>query len=77
MPTINEGEQVHVDESTSVSFDTLVGANDSLKVSIQQAKAAILYPPRGLHTIILGKQEQGNLFLLNVCTVLPLIQNLR
>ena len=47
MPTINEGEQVHVDESTSVSFDTLVGANDSLKVSIQQAKAAILYPPRG------------------------------
>ena len=58
MPTINEGEQVHVDESTSVSFDTLVGANDSLKVSIQQAKAAILYPPRGLHTIILGKQEQ-------------------
>ena len=37
VPTINEGEQVHVDESTSVSFDTLVGANDSLKVSIQQA----------------------------------------
>ena len=31
VPTINEGEQVHVDESTSVSFDTLVGANDSLK----------------------------------------------
>ncbi len=34
VPTIN-GEQVHVDASTSVSFDTLVGANDSLKVSIQ------------------------------------------
>ncbi|MUO10973.1 sigma 54-interacting transcriptional regulator [Enterococcus faecalis] len=59
VPTINEGEQVHVDESTSVSFDTLVGANDSLKVSIQQAKAAILYPPRGLHTIIFGKTGTG------------------
>ena len=57
---------------------TLVGANDSLKVSIQQAKAAILYIHQEVCIrLFLGKQEQGNLFLLNVCTVLPLIQNLR
>jgi len=50
---------IHVDDSSKVSFETLVGANDSLKVSIQQAKAAILYPPRGLHTIIFGKTGTG------------------
>jgi transcriptional regulatory protein LevR/transcriptional regulator with AAA-type ATPase domain len=50
---------VHVDDSSEVSFDTLVGAQDSLKMSIQQAKAAILYPPRGLHTIIFGKTGTG------------------
>lgn len=42
-----------------VSFDYLVGMNDSLKVSIQQAKAAILYPPNGLHTIIFGDTGTG------------------
>lgn len=46
-------------ESHRVSFDTLVGVEDSLKVAIQQAKAAILYPPRGLHTIIFGKTGTG------------------
>ncbi len=30
-----------------------------MKVSIQQAKAAILYPPNGLHTLILGKTGTG------------------
>ncbi|MBP1045364.1 sigma 54-interacting transcriptional regulator [Enterococcus sp. BWM-S5] len=52
-------DQIHVDNSSEVSFENLVGANDSLKVSIQQAKAAILYPPRGLHTIIFGETGTG------------------
>ncbi|WP_270659614.1 sigma 54-interacting transcriptional regulator [Enterococcus thailandicus] len=52
-------EEVHVDSSTQVTFETLVGENESLKVSIQQAKAAILYPPRGLHTIIFGETGTG------------------
>lgn len=52
-------EQVHVDTSTDVTFDKLVGENGSLKVAIQQAKAAILYPPRGLHTIIFGETGTG------------------
>ena len=47
-PQKTASDKVHVDASTQVTFDTLVGENDSLKVSIQQAKAAILYPPRGL-----------------------------
>ncbi|MGL4654336.1 MAG: sigma 54-interacting transcriptional regulator [Sarcina sp.] len=41
------------------SLDALVGANSSLQVAIQQAKAAILYPPNGLHTIILGETGVG------------------
>lgn len=52
-------EQVHADTSTEITFETLVGENASLKVSIQQAKAAILYPPRGLHTIIFGETGTG------------------
>ncbi|MGL4760223.1 MAG: sigma 54-interacting transcriptional regulator [Sarcina sp.] len=41
------------------SLDTLIGATSSLQVAIQQAKAAILYPPNGLHTIILGETGVG------------------
>ncbi|WP_163652548.1 PRD domain-containing protein [Listeria sp. PSOL-1] len=41
------------------AFDRLIGSSKSLKVSIQQAKAAIFYPPRGLHTLILGKTGTG------------------
>ncbi len=37
----------------------LIGANKSLSIPIQQAKAAILYPPRGLHTLILGETGVG------------------
>ncbi|MEO1781713.1 transcriptional antiterminator bglG:Sigma-54 factor [Enterococcus diestrammenae] len=52
-------EEVHVDTSSAVSFDSLVGVEGSLKVAIQQAKAAILYPPRGLHTIVFGETGTG------------------
>ncbi|GAC1394615.1 MAG: sigma-54-dependent transcriptional regulator [Ktedonobacteraceae bacterium] len=41
------------------SFDTLIGHNGGLKVAIQQAKAAILYPPRGLHTLLQGPSGVG------------------
>ena len=42
-----------------MSFKKLIGSDDSLKVMIQQAEAAILYPPRGLHTIIFGETGTG------------------
>jgi transcriptional regulator with AAA-type ATPase domain/transcriptional regulatory protein LevR len=41
------------------SFDTLIGCNEGLKVAVQQAKAAILYPPRGLHTLLCGPSGVG------------------
>ena len=46
-------------ETKRNTLDTLVGAKLSLQMPIQQAKAAILYPPRGLHTLILGETGVG------------------
>lgn len=37
----------------------IIGYDKSLKVSIEQAKAAIMYPPNGLNTIILGPTGVG------------------
>ncbi|MGB3161803.1 MAG: sigma 54-interacting transcriptional regulator [Carnobacterium sp.] len=50
LPTLKDNQE---------AFDKLVGHDASLKVMIQQAKAAILYPPRGLHTIIFGETGTG------------------
>ena len=33
------------------AFSNLIGGNGSLKSQIEQGKSAILYPPRGLHTL--------------------------
>ncbi|WP_461207528.1 sigma 54-interacting transcriptional regulator [Clostridium sp. DL1XJH146] len=41
------------------AFDNLIGHDGSLKPFIQQAKAAMLYPPKGLHTLILGPTGVG------------------
>jgi transcriptional regulator with AAA-type ATPase domain/transcriptional regulatory protein LevR len=43
----------------ATSFDTLIGGEEGLKVAIQQAKAAMLYPPRGLHTLLHGPSGVG------------------
>jgi len=40
-------------------FDHLLGKNGSLANQISQAKAAIVYPPKGLHTLILGASGVG------------------
>lgn len=48
-----------VSAQSESAFGRLIGSEDSLKVSIQQAKAAILYPPNGLHSLILGRTGTG------------------
>lgn len=40
-------------------FKGLIGFDRSLNKAIQKAKAAILYPPNGLHTLILGETGVG------------------
>ncbi|AGB19979.1 sigma 54-interacting transcriptional regulator [Thermoanaerobacterium thermosaccharolyticum] len=41
------------------AFSRVIGSNLSLKNAVQQAKAAIMYPPHGLHTLLLGETGTG------------------
>ena len=41
------------------SFSRLVGSRESLRPNIDQARAAILYPPSGLHCLITGQTGVG------------------
>jgi len=47
------------DEMESSALDAIIGANKSLKNAVKQAKAAVRYPPLGLHTLILGETGVG------------------
>lgn len=40
-------------------FDKFVGNDGSMEIPIKQAKSAILYPPRGLHTLLFGSTGVG------------------
>jgi len=40
-------------------FDALIGKDKSLSTQIEQAKAAIMYPTKGLNTLILGESGVG------------------
>jgi len=61
--------------SVVTSFDTLIGNNEGLKVAIQQAKAAILYPPRGLHTLLHGPSGVGKTTLARLMHAFALEQH--
>lgn len=41
------------------SLDKLAGARQGLSIPIEKAKAAIIYPPKGLHTLLLGETGVG------------------
>ncbi len=45
--------------TAATSFEALIGGSEGLKVAIQQAKAAIIYPPKGLHTLLCGPSGVG------------------
>lgn len=45
--------------STPEPFDHMIGQDGSLTVHVKQAKAAVLYPPRGLNTILTGPTGTG------------------
>lgn len=46
-------------------FEPIIGCKGSLKNQIEQAKAAVLYPPNGLHTLILGPTGVGKTLFAN------------
>lgn len=45
------------------SFSTLIGKTHSLKKVVEKAKASILYPPYGLHSVIYGETGVGKSML--------------
>lgn len=49
-------------ETTVDPFQGVIGHNESLKKAISQAKAAIHYPPSGLHMLLLGPTGSGKTF---------------
>lgn len=46
-------------QGVSSELDNLIGSTHSLATPIRQAKAAVMYPPHGLHTLITGKTGVG------------------
>ncbi|AQS53792.1 Transcriptional regulatory protein DagR [Jeotgalibaca dankookensis] len=40
-------------------FRSMIGASGSMKNAVEQAKAAVLYPPKGLNTLITGPTGSG------------------
>ncbi|WP_196594011.1 sigma 54-interacting transcriptional regulator [Pectinatus sottacetonis] len=52
----NKQSPININESP---FKKLIGYNRSLKTAVKQSKAAILYPPHGLHTLIIGPTGGG------------------
>ena len=60
-----DSEEVSSEEDKS-PFNYLIGANTSLKNQIEQAKAALLYPPNGLHTLIIGSTGVGKSLFVNI-----------
>ncbi|MFW2490277.1 sigma 54-interacting transcriptional regulator [Clostridium chromiireducens] len=56
---INDFINLAEDKEDKSPFDSLIGFNVSLKNQIEQAKAALLYPPNGLHTLIIGSTGVG------------------
>ncbi len=55
------GEQIPNDviPQPQTELENMIGSNGSMKLAIQQAKAAVSYPPRGLHTLIIGSVGVG------------------
>ncbi len=46
-------------EANEDVFDSIIGARGTLSTAVQQGKAAIMYPPHGLHTLIFGETGVG------------------
>lgn len=58
MPSLQKKDKIAT-ESFKKIFDTLIGTDSSLKNQIKQAIAAIIYPPNGLHTFLMGPTGVG------------------
>ena len=58
VPSLQDFLQGHR-QDTENDFDKLIGSDKSLKTMINKAKAAMIYPPFGLHTLLVGPTGAG------------------
>ncbi len=58
-----ESEQEKESANTESVFSRFIGCEGSMKTQIDKAQAALLYPPKGLHTLIFGPSGVGKSFL--------------
>jgi len=56
---INTKDNEEIETKVNYAFDELIGFNGSLKSKVELSRAAILYPPSGLHTLIYGQTGVG------------------
>jgi len=59
---IDSEETVKPEKTASPNLDpfsSIIGYDGSLKMQVQQARAAVMYPPHGLHTLIVGPTGVG------------------
>ncbi len=59
-------EEEKTEDAEKNPFDSLIGYNTSLRTHIEQAKAAVLYPPNGLNTLIVGPTGVGKTLFANM-----------
>ena len=62
---LNNWNDNHVgaDYVSKNTFENIIGSKDSLKLIIDRVKAAVLYPPNGLNTLITGATGTGKSML--------------
>lgn len=54
-----EKENAPPELAKNEAFAGIIGAQRSLSIQVEQAKAAVMYPPIGLHTLIVGETGVG------------------
>lgn len=59
---IGEPQFVKVPAKEQDIFSKMIGARDSMKNAVEQAKAAVLYPPKGLNCLITGPTGSGKTY---------------
>lgn len=58
-PSYAKAEAKSMGEENEGVFENIIGLHEDLALQLKQAKAAILYPPNGLHTLLTGPTGSG------------------